>query len=218
MLVQWIIGAAIGAALGAAIGALVRFAAKSSDKAWAFIRTPGRGALLGAVVGVVFANYFGGPSGWRPEGQSNVVALTAETFDAAVAGGQPLIVDFYTDTCAVCRRFAPKVEKLADEYEGRAVVARVDAAKERALADRYNIRLVPTVVYFVGGEQVGPGEGAPSYRSLRKQVEELIAQHPAAAKEPVAETAPATEPAPAEQPPDEPAAEDATSPDVPAPE
>jgi thioredoxin 1 len=218
MLVQWIIGAAIGAAIGTAIGALVRFAAKVSDKAWAFISTPGRGAVLGAVVGVVFANYFGGPSGWRPAEQSNVVALTAETFDAAVAGGQPLVVAFYTDACGVCHRFAPKVEKLADEYEGRAVVARVDAAKERALADRYNIRFVPTVLYFVGGDQAGSTEAAPSYGGLKARVEELIAQQAAAAKEPVRETTPAVETTPDEQPPEQPPAEDSTSPEVPAPE
>lgn len=194
MVLTLLIGMAIGAAIGALLGLLV----KARDRAWAFIRTPGRGALLGAVVGLMFAYYFGAPVGWRPEGQSRVVPLTAETFDATIAGEAPVVAVFYTQGCPACRRLAPKVEKLADEYDGRVVVAKVDVAKEEALADRYEVHVVPTVVYFVGGEPTGPAETAPSSHALHKRAKELIAKH-AATPRPEAEEPPLREvPAPEE--------------------
>jgi thioredoxin 1 len=182
-LLTLVIGAAIGAALGGVLGVLV----KSPDKAWAFIRTPGRGAVLGGVVGLAFAWYFGAPAGWRPDAESNVVPLTAETFDETleetIAGDTPVVVCFYLRACPTCHRLAPKVEKLADEYEGRVVVAKVDAGAEGALSDRYEVNAVPKLVYFAGGEKVGATEGVVSYSRLTKQVEELIEQQAAARRD-----------------------------------
>ena len=182
-LLTLVIGAAIGAALGGVLGVLV----KSRDRAWAFIRTPGRGAVLGGVAGFAFAWYFGVPLGWRPNEASNVVPLTAETFDETleetIAGERPVVVCFYLRACPTCHRLAPKVEKLADEYEGRVVVAKVDAGAEGALADRYEVNVVPMVVYFTGGEKVGATEGLVSYRRLTKRVEELIEQQAAARRD-----------------------------------
>ena len=192
-LLTLVIGAAIGAALGGVLGVLV----KSPDKAWAFIRTPGRGAVLGGVVGLAFAVYFSAPAGWRPDEESNVVPLTAETFDETIAGDTPVVVCFYLRACPTCHRLAPKVEKLADEHQGRVVVAKVDAGAEGALSDRYEVNVVPKLVYFAGGEKVGATDGPVSYRRLNKRVEELIEQHPAA---------PATE-TPLEDEPPEPATE-----------
>lgn len=192
MLLRWVIGAGVGAALGGLVGVLVR----SSDKAWAFISTPGRGAFFGAVVGLVFVIYFGAPIGWRPEAQSHVVPLTAETFDETVAAGKPVVVVFYSEACPPCHRLAPRIERLADEYEGRAIVARVDAGAETTLADRYNIRAVPTLIYFAAGKTVGAAKGILSYGRLRNRVEKLINEHAAgsslpAKPEPIEEAPPA---------------------------
>jgi thioredoxin 1 len=200
-----IIGAAIGGALGGLVGLLVR----SSDKAWAFIKTPGRGAFFGAVVGVFFAIYFGEPFGWRPAEQSSVVVLTADTFDKTVAAGKPALVVFYSDSCPTCHRLAPRIEKLADEYDGRVVVGRVNVQdpKETQLADRYGIEAVPTLIYFGGGKQVDATTGGPSYRSLRKRVDRLLAEYPPAAAISPKEPEPAGEAPADEAAPQEPAAD-----------
>jgi thioredoxin 1 len=186
-----LIGAAIGTGLGALAGLLVR----SSDKAWAFIRSPVRGAIFGLVFGAVFGVYFGAPSGWTKD---NVPVLTAETFDKTIGGDVPVIVDFSRDDCPACRQLAPRIEQLAEEYKGRVLVARVDVGHDPALANRFAIRVVPTLVYFVGGKPTGiMTEGMIGYRRLRNRADELIVEHAAAAK------AAAPGPAVADQPPTE---------------
>jgi len=95
------------------------------------------------------------------------------------------------------------MERLADEFEGRVVVARVDTLAQPALADRFHIRVVPTIVYFAGGEVVDAAEGALPYEALRKRAEALVAEHAAAAKEAF----------PDEAPPDEITADETTPPD-----
>lgn len=181
-----LIGAAIGAALGGLVGLLVR----TSDKAWAFIKTPRRGVAFGAVAGFVLAFYFASPSGWD---KGNVALLTAETFDETIGGGKPVVVDFDRDGCPACHRLAPRMERLADEFEGRVVVARVDTLAQPALADRFHIRVVPTIVFFAGGKAVDAAEGAVSYAALQKRAEALAAEHAAATKEAAPAEPPANE-------------------------
>jgi thioredoxin 1 len=176
LLITVLIGAAIGGVLGGLVGLLVR----TSDKAWAFIKTPRRGAAVGAVAGVVFAIYFGGPSGWC---NGKVLPLTAENFDATIARGKPVLVVFYRDGCQPCHQLAPRVERLADEFEGRLIVARVDAVAQGDLARRFGVRVVPTLVFFAAGQVAGAVEGGPSYDALSTRAEELIAQHAAATQQ-----------------------------------
>jgi thioredoxin 1 len=206
----------IGAAIGAGIGGLVGLLVRSSDKAWAFIKTPGRGAFFGAVVGVFFAFYFGGPFGWREAEQSQVVSLTADTFDEAVAGGTPAVVAFYSDGCPSCYRLAPNIERLADDYDGRVVVGRVNVGEETALAERHQIEVVPTLIFFGGGKRRDATTGRPSYGSLRKRVDKLLTEYPAAAPDSPTEPEPADETPPEEVSPTNPGSRDSASPEEPS--
>jgi thioredoxin 1 len=178
-----VIGTAIGAALGGLVGLLVR----TSDKAWAFISTPRRGIAVGAVAGLVLAIYFATPTGWH---KGNVTALTVETFDETIGGDKPVVVDFTRDGCPPCNRIAPRMERLADEFDGRVVVAKVDTTAQPALADRFHIRVVPTIIYFAGGEVVDAAEGALSYGELRERVEALLGEHKPTVQTPAPENPP----------------------------
>ncbi len=175
----FVLTALIGAAIGAALGGLVGLLMRTSDKAWAFISTPGRGVAVGAVAGLVLAIYFAAPSGWH---EGNVVALTAETFDETLGGDKPVVIDFTRHGCPPCSRLAPRMERLAHEFDGRVVVAKVDTTAQPALADRFHIRVVPTIIYFAGGEVVDAAEGALPYETLRERVKALLAEHEAAAE------------------------------------
>ena len=69
-------------------------------------------------------------------------------------GKLPAIVDFYADWCGPCRRVAPIMEKLAEEYDGKLIIYKVNTQNEPDLAKAFQIRSIPSVLFI-------PVEGQP---------------------------------------------------------
>lgn len=86
----------------------------------------------------------------------------------------PVLVDFWADWCAPCRALKPILEKLADEYHGRFVLAKVDSDRNQALAARYGVRGIPNVKAFVGGELVDEFSGVLPEPMVRKFIDGLM--------------------------------------------
>ncbi len=86
--------------------------------------------------------------------------LNEQEFQAALAGTQPAVIDFFATWCGPCKALGPTMETLAERYADRALVAKVDVDQQRALAMRYGVMSVPTVVFFKNGSEVGRKVGA----------------------------------------------------------
>ena len=69
-------------------------------------------------------------------------------------GKLPAIVDFYADWCGPCRRVAPIMEKMAQEYDGKLLIYKVNVDKEKELAATFNVKSIPMVLFI-------PMEGQP---------------------------------------------------------
>ena len=80
---------------------------------------------------------------------------TMPDFESRVLGAQqPVLVDFYSDSCPPCRQLAPTIDALAEEYEGRALVCKVNVEHAADSAQRYGVQGIPAVVFFSEGEEV----------------------------------------------------------------
>ncbi|MEW6320254.1 MAG: thioredoxin [Acidobacteriota bacterium] len=80
-----------------------------------------------------------------------VQTLTDATFGDAVKKGV-VLVDFWAEWCAPCRRLAPTVDQLADEYNGRITVAKVNIDENPATPSQFMVRGIPTLLLFKDGE------------------------------------------------------------------
>ena len=89
-------------------------------------------------------------------------------------GDLPAIVDFYADWCGPCRRVAPIMEKLAEEYEGKLLVYKVNTDQERALATAFNVKSIPMVLFIPKEGQPMMQVGAMPEEGYRKVVEEQL--------------------------------------------
>jgi thioredoxin 1 len=69
-------------------------------------------------------------------------------FDMAVKQGV-VLVDFWAEWCAPCRRLAPTVDQLAEDYAGRVTVAKID--EHPMTPSKFGVRGIPTLLLFKNG-------------------------------------------------------------------
>ena len=77
---------------------------------------------------------------------------TAE-FDAAGEAAPLAMVDFWASWCGPCKMLSPLVEALAEQYDGKALVAKVNVDEEPDLAARFGVMSIPTVVFLKNGRE-----------------------------------------------------------------
>jgi thioredoxin 1 len=103
------------------------------------------------------------------------VHVNEGSFEAAVLGSPlPVLVDFWAPWCAPCRMVAPSLEKIAQDYAGRLLVAKVNTDENNQLAARYQIAGIPTLLFISNGQIVDQQVGALSYTILKKMVDQFL--------------------------------------------
>ena len=76
------------------------------------------------------------------------------SFEQALKGDKLVMVDFWASWCGPCRMLGPVVEKLAEQYEGKAVIGKVNVDEQQELAVRYGVMSIPTVIFFKDGKEI----------------------------------------------------------------
>jgi thioredoxin 1 len=103
----------------------------------------------------------------------NVKALTDADFSESVKKGV-VLVDFWATWCAPCRRIAPIVDQLADEYSGRATVAKVDIDENPMTPSKFMVRGIPTLLLFKDGDLKETIVGLANKDDLAKMIDKHL--------------------------------------------
>ena len=86
----------------------------------------------------------------------SAIEMNNELFENKVlSGNEPVLVEFWAPWCVYCRRIAPALDKVAQQYAGKVMVAKVNIDDEPLLAAREQIEVIPTLIIYQNGEALG---------------------------------------------------------------
>lgn len=106
-----------------------------------------------------------------------VIDVTAETFQTQVmeTSAQKLVLlDFWAPWCQPCKQLVPTLVKIANEYEGKFVLAKVDIDQNKELAEHFQVRSVPTVKFILNGQIVDEFSGVLSEAEIKGKLSNYI--------------------------------------------
>lgn len=104
----------------------------------------------------------------------SLVHFSKEGFEKARAQGGVMVVDFWASWCGPCKMLAPVIDKLAEQYEGRAIVGKVDVDDNAELAREFGIMSIPSVVIFKDGVEVERKVGVMPMSEFTAAIDKLL--------------------------------------------
>lgn len=89
-------------------------------------------------------------------------------------GDKPCLIDFYASWCGPCKRLAPILDELAQEYAGEIYIYKIDTEKERELSAVFGVRSIPTLLFCPMGENPQIAQGALPKEQLKEAIDKVL--------------------------------------------
>jgi thioredoxin 1 len=103
------------------------------------------------------------------------IHVTDDTFEKAVMNSElPVVVDFWAPWCGPCKMVAPILEKIAQEFAGKLIVAKVNTDDHPKWAGEFGVQGIPTMLFISGGNVVHKQVGAVPEPYFRDMVDEFL--------------------------------------------
>jgi len=117
--------------------------------------------------------------------KAKTIHLTTETFKQKVfnyetnkdwkyEGSVPCIIDFYASWCGPCKRIAPILEELAEEYDGKIIIYKVNTESEQELAGAFGIQSIPALLFVPVKGQPQMAQGALPKETFIEAINEVL--------------------------------------------
>ena len=161
---------------GAGLGALLGRFGSCASGACPLTANWRRGAVYGAVLGLLF-HFAAGNTGGSYQPPKNIKQIAEAAFAAEVAqAGRPVVVDFFAPWCGPCKILSPRLDQLAGEFSGRIKFVSVNVDQSPELATKFNVQGIPMLL-FLGkdGAVLDSSVGLISAEALRAKLEVLTA-------------------------------------------
>lgn len=89
-------------------------------------------------------------------------------------GERPALIDFYATWCGPCKRLAPVMEELAEEYAGKVDIYKIDVDSEEELAALFGVRSIPTLLFVPMNDKPQMAQGALPKNALQDAINNVL--------------------------------------------
>ena len=105
----------------------------------------------------------------------NVQTFTDGNFeDTVLKAGGPVLVDFWAEWCGPCKRLGPTIDQLASDYAGKVTIGKLNVDDNPNTASRFQIRGIPAVLLFKGGQVVETVVGLVPKEDFKRAIDKHI--------------------------------------------
>ena len=89
-------------------------------------------------------------------------------------GDKPVIVDFFATWCGPCKRLAPIMDELREEYDGKIDIYKIDVERCPNLSAAFGIQSIPTLLFIPMNEEPKMSQGALPKNNLKQIIEDFL--------------------------------------------
>ena len=101
-------------------------------------------------------------------------AFNDENSKPEIESGKPVVIDFWAEWGIPCKKIAPIVDELAEQYEGRVKIGKYNVEESSEVATEFGIRSIPTILFFRDGKLVDKNVGSISKSNLEEKINALL--------------------------------------------
>lgn len=102
---------------------------------------------------------------------SEIIKLNDGTFNDAISGDKPVLVDFWAEWCGPCRMIAPVLEEISKETDA-ITIAKLNIDENPNPPSQHDVMSIPTLILFQDGVEKKRIVGAaPKHRLLQELAE-----------------------------------------------
>ncbi|MBC5837278.1 thioredoxin domain-containing protein [Flavobacterium muglaense] len=116
----------------------------------------------------------GGFLKWDAAGLSKpldkIVGLSSEQYKALLNTDKKVLIDFYAEWCAPCKKMAPYLAKMETELKDKVVIIRLNADENKTIMQELKIEELPTLLVYKNNEVQWKHTGFITEQDLRKQL------------------------------------------------
>ena len=96
-----------------------------------------------------------------------IIALSDASFEQEVINSnKTVLVDFWAEWCGPCKSIGPILDEIANEYDGKVVIAKMNVDENTQTPPKYGIRGIPSLLIFKDGSVIDTKMGALSKAEL----------------------------------------------------
>lgn len=113
----------------------------------------------------------GGYLAWskaNPQTNSAWSGMTREEYSKLLLSDKIVVVDFYAEWCAPCKKMAPYLEKMNTELADKVIIHRIDADKNKSLFNALGYQGLPVILVYKNGKETFKKNEFVSEEELRK--------------------------------------------------